>query len=370
MSLSKLPSRGLEAGAVEAAMSTPLGMRNRIINGDMRIDQRYAGVATSSNINNNYTLDRWKCSGFTVDSTVQQVSDSPIGFSKSLKYTVVSAVAPGPANTEVVAQGIEGYNSADLEWGTSNAKTITLSFWVKSSLTGSFCVSISNATNPRAISSADRSYVTAYTISSANTWEYKTITISGDTTGTWDTTIGSGIAIQFPFGIGSTYSTSSSNTWQAGSYAFITGTQNVTETAGATWQITGVQLEEGSVATDFERRPYGLELMLCQRYYHTMGGVSRTVFATCVAHTSDSAYGALFHPVTMRSSPSMTAAGSYSDYYLTGGSGQRTITGLTIEGINPNTVTMVPLVSGLTIGYGYWFNAVNTTAKLAFNAEL
>jgi len=236
------------------------GFKNRIINGDMRIDQRNAGASVTPAAPNQYTVDRWKAD-ISVSSkySAQQSSTAPTGFVNSLLITSLSAYTVGSAERFCMTQNIEGLNVPDLAWGTANAKTITLSFWVRSSLTGTFGGAISN-------SAQNRSYPFTYTISSANTFEQKTITITGDTSGTWLTTSGIGLRVIWGLGVGSTLSTTA-GAWAAGEYYSATGATSVVGTNGATWYITGAQLEVGSVATPFERRDYGRELMMCQRYF-------------------------------------------------------------------------------------------------------
>jgi hypothetical protein len=237
-----------------------MGMRNRIINGDMRIDQRNAGATTSTT--NGYTLDRFyfysDISG--VATTVQQVSDAPTGFTNSLKVTASTGATAGTGKQSVIGQSIEGYNISDLAWGTASAKTITISFWVKSSLTGTFAGNLQNA-------APNRDYVFTYAISAANTWEYKTITIVGDTSGTWGTSNGIGLVVYFNMGSNQSGFAGTANTWSSSIFRTVTGAVELLQTTGATWQITGVQLEIGTSATPFERRIYSTELTLCQRYY-------------------------------------------------------------------------------------------------------
>jgi len=253
------------------------GFRNRIINGDMRIDQRNNGASVAIGDSTvTYTVDRWSVfEGTDGAVSVQRVADAPPSFINSARVTVTTADS-SLASTQrtLFYQQIEGFNVADLGWGTTNASTVTLSFWVKSSTTGQFGGAAVN-------SAGNRSYIFGYTISSANTWEQKSITIPGDTTGTWLTDNGSGLQIIFGLGVGTSFS-GTADAWVAANRNSVTGNVNFMATLNATWQITGVQLEAGSVATPFERRPFGAELALCQRYYEridqSIGMVSIPVF--------------------------------------------------------------------------------------------
>jgi hypothetical protein len=240
------------------------GARNRIINGDMRIDQRNAGAATANTING-YTLDRWYVLQTTTGKLIAQQNAGsvtpPSGFTNYLGITSQSAYSIISSDVFEIFQAIEGYNFADLGFGSASAKAVTISFWVRSSLTGTFGGALKN-------SGGSRSYPFSYTISSANTWEQKTITISGDTSGTWLTTNGIGAYVLFGLGVGSTES-GTAGSWSGSNYSSATGATSVVGTNGATFYITGVQLEAGTVATPFERRSYGAELSLCQRYFET-----------------------------------------------------------------------------------------------------
>jgi hypothetical protein len=267
-------------------------MRNRIINGAMVIDQRNAGAAVTTT--GSYPVDRFLIA-LNSDGAVsaQQDSVAPSGFVKSLKWTTTTAdgsLAAGQLNQ--VRQAIEGFNTADFMWGTANAATVTVSFWVRSSLTGTFAGSLRN-------NAGDRSYVFTYAISAANTWEYKTVTIAGETTGTWLTTNGVGIFLTFDLGTGSTYQTTAGS-WAAGNFWSTSGAVPVIGTLNATWQVTGVQLEKGTQATSFEYRQYQQELALCQRYYEI--GLQR--------HRVDPFPGALgasvYFAVTKRATPTVT----------------------------------------------------------------
>ena len=240
------------------------GFKNRIINGAMVIDQRNAGAPITTS--GGFPVDRFKFFKDTSAAvlTYQQSSTAPAGFTNSASMTVstIGTVAAGEGNTFL--QNIEGFNVADLGWGAAGAATVTLSFWVRSSVTGTFGGSLTNSGNSRA-------YPFTYTILSANTFEQKSITIAGDTTGTWNKTTGSGIIVWFSVGTGSTLS-AAAGAWAAGNYISATGATNLVGTSGATWFITGVQLEKGSTATSFDYRPYPTEMALCQRYYWRTGG--------------------------------------------------------------------------------------------------
>ena len=246
--------------STQTTAATGFGFKNRIINGAMVIDQRYAGAATANTING-YTVDRWVVNQSTTGKLIaQQSSTAPTGFSNSLLVTSQSAYTVGASDYYMFVHYIEGFNFADMVWGTANAATITLSFWVRSSLTGTFGGGLKNG-------GSNRTYPFTYTISAANTWEQKTLTITGDTTGTWvGATNGTGLIVQFGLGAGATFS-GTAGSWQAGNLVSATGATSVVGTNGATFYITGVQLEKGSTATSFDYRPYGTELILCQRYF-------------------------------------------------------------------------------------------------------
>ena len=285
---------GVSLGAGNATV-----FKNRIINGDMRIDQRNSGASVTPTTSG-YTLDRWRA-GVSVTSkfSVQQNAGSvtpPSGFINYLGVTSLSAYTVGAAEQFQLGQRIEGLNMADLGWGTANAKTVTLSFWVRSSLTGTFGGSLTN-------SAGDRSYPFSYTISAANTWEYETITIAGDTTGTWLTTNGIGANLLFGLGVGSTLS-GTAGAWAAANYASATGATSVVGTSGATFYITGVQLEVGSSATGFEYNDYGHQLIQCQRYYEVIKTTLYSIYGMYAA-TSYFVTPQFKFSVTKRATPSV-----------------------------------------------------------------
>lgn len=323
--------------------------KNRIINGAMVIDQRNAGTSVTPTVtgSNVYTLDRFavaisQASKFSVQQNAASVTP-PAGFTKYLGITSTSAYSVLTGDYFVVGQTIEGLNIADLGWGTASAATVTLSFWVRSSLTGTFSGSLNN-------SAQDRSYPFTYTISSANTWEQKSITIAGDTTGTWLTTNGNGIKLWFSLGMGSTLS-GTAGAWAGAAYFSATGATSVVGTNGATFYITGVQLEKGSTATSFDYRPYGTELQLCQRYYWRFDGFNGlyAVAAGSVYNATTTARVYLKYPITMRSAPTVSIAGSLTS---SGGSADNTVSSLatTLAGID-STLLDFTTAAG-TIGQG------------------
>jgi hypothetical protein len=343
-----------------------LGLKNRIINGAMVIDQRNASASvTVPNDSNFYTTDRWQI----VEDTdcvlsAQQVTDAPTGFQNSLRVTVTTAATSiGTSAVGIVEQRIEGFNTADLAFGTSSASTITFSFWVKSSLTGNFSGSLRN-------SAGNRSYPFSYAINAANTWEQKSVTIPGETTGTWVTNNGIGMRVTFAIGSGSNR-LGTANAWAASSLDGVTGSTALVSTLNATWQITGVQLEKGSTATSVDYRPYGTELALCHRYsYVTEGSVGNGG----VAISSTEPHIHITYPVIMRATPtvSLSTSGSFriSDDY----SSDINATTISINGSLSNpTKTRLRLggFSGLTTARFYSPDGLPTsTAKILFSAEL
>jgi hypothetical protein len=252
-------------GTITANAVTPVNsFKNRIINGNMSVDQRNAGASVTP-VDQQYLVDRWtarltQASKFSAQQDAGAVTP-PVGFADYQGITSLSAYSVVSGDYFLLRQIIEGFNIADLNWGTANAKTVTLSFWVRSSLTGTFGGSLQN-------SASNRSYPFTYTISAANTWEYETITITGDTSGTWTSNNTAGMILNFGLGVGSTFS-GTAGAWASSNFLSATGATSVVGTNGATFYITGVQLEVGSTATSFDYRPYGTELALCQRYFET-----------------------------------------------------------------------------------------------------
>jgi len=286
------------------------GFKNRIINGAMVIDQRNAGASITPT-DGQYSVDRFQGRlNVAGKFTLQQNSGSvtpPAGYINYLGAVSTSAYTIGTSETCLIVQAIEGLNVADLAWGTASAATVTLSFWVRSSLTGTFSGALQN-------SAGNRSYPYSYTISAANTWEQKTITIAGDTTGTWLTTNGIGISLRFNLGSGSTF-LGTAGAWTASGLNGATGSVSVVGTNGATFYITGVQLEKGSTATSFDYRSYGTELALCQRYFSksfptaiAVGGSAANGYFGISVGTATTAQlvTSIQFPVEMRANPTVT----------------------------------------------------------------
>jgi hypothetical protein len=290
-----LDASGNATFAGTAAMASSF-LRNRIINGDMRIDQRNAGASVTVNTGNQtFSVDRWWAQGTASSGvfTIQRSTVAPAGFSNSLLVTVTTADSSLAANDLYdIAQFIEGFNVSDLGFGTASAQTITLSFWVRSSVTGTYGGALGN-------NAGNRGYPFTYSISAANTWEYKTVTIAGDTSGTWTTDNTIGLRAYFGLGVGSTFS-GTAGSWSSSFPLSATGATNLMATNGATFYLTGVQLEVGTVATPFERRQFGQELALCQRYYQVL--LEQLVYEGTVNGGANPINNIAF-PVPMRSSP-------------------------------------------------------------------
>ena len=290
------------------ASSLP-NFRNRIINGDMRIDQRNAGSSVAWLNANNLPVDRWKSYAASGSGhTAQQSTDVPSGsgFNNSVKLTVGTGASPSSSNLNIFYHVIEGYNISDLMFGSTNAKSVTLSFWVKSSGLPSYPATFSASLQDGTIGTG---IPKEYIINSSDTWEYKTLTFIGDvnTGSTYSKTNGIGLYLTFDLGSGFNYE-GSANVWSSGNKKTTSSSVKLIETSGATFYITGVQLEEGTVATEFEHRPYGLELSLCQRYYQARSGTeinAARAFATDIAVRMN-----VFLINPMRANPSVTLIGS------------------------------------------------------------
>jgi len=340
------------------------GFKNRLINSAMVIDQRNAGASVTGSTTNPFSVDRWQTvssqnSKFTAQQNAGSVTP-PAGFINYLGITSSSAYSIVAADQFRIFQSIEGLNVADLAWGTANAATVTLSFRVYSSLTGTFGGSLAN-------NAYARSYPFTYTISTANTWTTISVTIAGDTSGTWLTTNGNGVIVSFGLGVGSTLS-GTAGVWATASYISATGATSVVGTNGATFYITGVQLEKGSTATSFDYRSYTTELQLCQRYYWKVKG-SDGQFCTVSSGLSTAGTSARHHVpflVTMRTQPTLSIGGVFYCY----DGGNLIITSLSVlAGLNGALVDFTGSGGGATTGRGSVANIGGSSANEFFQAS-
>ena len=348
--------------------ASTFGFKNRIINGAMVIDQRNAGAAVTAQ--DSFPVDRFKyeasqASKFTLQQNAGSVT-LPAGFINYLGATSSSSYSITSTDYFVLSQKIEGLNAADLAWGTASAATVTLSFRVYSSLTGTFGGALLN-------SAQNRSYPFSYSIPTANTWTTISITIAGDTSGTWLTTSGTGIALRFGLGVGTSLS-GTAGAWAGSLFFSATGATSVVGTNGATFYITGVQLEKGSTATSFDYRSYGAELALCQRYYYrtTPGSVARP-FGSGFTQATTEAIVITPYPVTLRTPPTaLEQTGTAGDYSYGEAGTSFTCSAVPIFSVATIDTAMSKLTvaSGLTVGRGGYGRAVNATAYLGWSAEL
>lgn len=343
-------SNGTTVMTVSSASQTAL---NKIINGNMLVAQR--GTTGTAVAGGSYlACDRWKAwEASDAAVTVSQETDGPTGkFTKCLKYNITTADASiTAAQFGMVRQMIEGHNIIDLGFGTASAQSVTISFWVKSSLTGSHGAALNNGNE-------DRSYPFAYTVSSANTWEYKTVTIPGDTSGTWDTDNTAGMIVTFGLGAGTDYQ-GTADAWQAGNKFQPSSTvQNIGTISN--WNVTGVQLEAGGAASNFEQLQFSDQFQLCQRYYAVQD-------AAVNAYSSTGVVGFSFN-TAMRAAPTLTFSfGGVTNrvYRLdTGATADLTVAG--------STLTTTGFSHLYAFSPGSWASAagVGFTSNFVFSAEL
>ena len=352
-------------GSITANAVTPsVNMKNRIINGAMVINQRY-GTALQTGISG-YVTDRFQVlnsSAGTVNT--QTVTTAPAGFTYSTQLTVGTADASvGSTDSVIFYQTLEGYNIADLNWAGANAKSITLSFWVYSSLIGTYSGALVDA-------GGSVSYPFNYTISTANTWTQITQTVAGPVSGTFGKVNDVGVYLEFSLMTGSSFQ-GTPNAWAAGNFRGTASQVNWMATSGNTWLITGVQLEVGSTATSFDYRPYGTELQLCQRYFYKVSGATQYArIGIGPAGSSAGGNATIFMQTPMRILPtSVTTTGSLG---LWAGGTIFSVSSVTIDSasVTPFTAAVNPTSSGLTTGVTYQLIGNNdSTASLALSAEL
>ena len=364
--LTTLSGNGIAADIVSVS-GAQLSNRNKVHNGDMRISQRYGTNAhTPSNSSRNYVIDRWAYwSNQTSKASVQQVTDAPAGFYNSAKCTSLSAHTADAGHWFGYLTTIEAQDIYDLAQGTANAKNITLSFYVKSSITGTWAAAI--RTKP---GSPSRSYPFNYTINSANTWERKTITIPGSTDGTWLTGNSEGMTIWFDLGTGSGFH-ATANQWFSGNATGPSASPFIAVN-GATWLVTGVQLESGDIATSFEHRSFGDELSRCQRYFYKVTGDSgeRVGIGGCCVNSTEFRMNVTF-PVTMRIVPTIGGTGT-AQMDAADDSADFNCSIVTIESAPSAPISSLGLqavTSGMTGGQGGNLRFRSDGSSLTFDAE-
>ena len=349
------------------ANNVGLSFKNRIINGDMTISQRNGTTAvTCAQQQSTFGVDRFSVyrDNASATITIGQSTNAPAGFTNSSIFSVTTGSAPTAANECQFRHVIEGFNVADFGFGTANAQTVTLSFWVRSSLTGTFAVAFQN-------SGSGLSYVTTYTILAANTWEQKSVSFTGPSTGTWVTNNGTGLVCIWDLGGGSNFN-ATTNTWTAGNVYTTAGTTKVIGTTGATWQVTGVQLEKGTVATSFDYLPYTTELQLCQRYcfvWSSFGGSFIWLGSSGFTTSSGASVNYVF-PVQMRATPTTSFSDQnrwIADYF----NGNSASTAISASFGSPNSVR-INITASPPANYPCFIanNGDAGTRTITFNSEL
>jgi hypothetical protein len=347
----------------------PLSNRNLIINGAMQVAQR--GTSETSVTSNGYykAPDRFKVAMGSLGTwTVSQSTTAPAGFSNSYKFDCTTADASPTANGNLTLNyKIEGQDLQHLNKGTANAKSITLSFWVRSNKTGTYIIQIEDASNSRSISKS-------YTINSSNTWEYKTIIYEGDTTGIISNDNTLGMQLYIWLAAGSTFTSGTlATSWETTTNANrAVGQVNLADSTDNEWYITGVQLEVGSVATPFEHRSYGDELARCQRYYYKISGASNDRYFMGLAESSTVFYGVMHAPVTMRTDPTLETSGTASHFRVSYSTDTTCNAVPTLANSTPNTALIggAIVASGLTANQAAMLGSNSASSYLALTAEL
>jgi len=360
-------AKGQVTSTGTAAISSGLtGFRNRIINGDMRIDQRNAGASITQTTANDFVVDRWSVTGSVASKFSAQRNAGaitpPSGYTNYLGITSLSSYSVLSGDYFRIMQPIEGFNVSDFSFGTASALSITLSFWVRASITGTYGGAISNA-------SQARGYAFTYSVSSSNTWEQKTITIPGDTSGTWSTDNGVGIYLIIGLGAGSTFS-ATGGSWVTQNFVnTATGAVSVVGTNTATFYITGVQLEAGSTATDFERRPIGTELALCQRYLPAFTAISGATgpLPGCATALGTNCVLIFNHPVPARVPGTGVAYSANTHFNFSNNDGNSASTAVSFAASSPNATQIsitVASTRGATTTPGWFF--ANTASAILY----
>ena len=353
--------------AASGSPGTTTGFKNRIINGGMTIAQRGTSAVTTDG---SFPVDRFQIQIVNSNVSLIQSSTAPAGFNYSTAITITSTTATNTNDRSRYFQLIEGYNTADLGWGTANAKTAAVSFWAQSTVAGTYSGNITNA-------NGNRSYIFTYTLA-ANTWTYVTATIPGDTSGTWGATNSTGICVNpITLNCGASYQ-GAAGVWIAGDARGTSGsTYLATTNSGAVFYVTGVQFEAGTTATNFDFRSYGTELALCQRYFylHASGtmrsGSVYTAIMNSAQWSTTTSYGYVQFPTTMRSTPTVYQNTGTAYYILYAGGATQNVSSFSLQDGGPTSVIIWGTNSGsVTVGTAGWVETSNASALLGFNAEL
>ena len=365
MAISKIPSAGFQDN---------VKFRNLIINGDMSIAQRGTSQASAGSTNGSYdTIDRFAFARLNLGAFTQsQSTDVPTGqgFANSMKFDCTTADAsPSAGDYAFAVQYVEAQNCQYLKFGTSNATSLTLSFWVKSNKTGIYCADIRSLDSARLISKT-------YTISSADTWEKKTITYDGDTVGTINNDNGIGLQCSFWLGAGSNFTSGTlATSWQSYDAADrAVGQVNLADSTSNEWYVTGVQLEAGEVASDFEFLPVDVNLQRCQRYYQLIATGSNSVaevICNAAGYSTSKAYGVLSFIKEMRSAPSLDQTSGTAYYNYSNNNNSDTFDSFAIAGGSTKKIRINNADTiAITAGQSGWFSATTTGGNLALDSEL
>lgn len=344
--------------------------RNVVINGAMQVAQR--GTSTASITTTSYnTADRWFTDNISQGTWTQSVeADAPTGsgFRNSLKMLCTTASASPASGSRIgVGQRFEGQNIQKFAKGTASAKPFVMSFWTKSNVTGTYVIELFDTDNTRYVSAS-------YTISASATWEYKTVTFPADTTGAFNNDNNESLAFRFWLGAGSSYSSGTplNTTWGApGDTVRIAGQVNVAAATNNYWQVTGVQLEAGAVATPFEFEDHETTLSKCQRYYFLLVSGTAKSFGVGAMITATEMQTHIYFPTTMRTTPTLvaTSGSNYYDFVRNGGDdlfNSLTIVQASSTGAGVGNATEI---AG-TVGHAGRLLTIDSLASIAFSAEL
>ena len=365
MAITKLVADSLVASAVP----NQAAFKNIIINGDMSIAQR-ATSASSLTGNGFHTVDRFQTVISSIGTWTQSQSTTvPTGqgFAKSLKMDCTTADAsPASGDNMYVRQEVEGQNLQYLKKGTSSAESTTLSFWVRSNKTGTYIAELLDFDNSRQISQS-------YTISSADTWEKKTLTFAGDTTGAFGNDNGTSLKVQFWLAAGTTYTSGTlATSWESATNANqAVGQVNLADSTSNEWYITGVQLEAGTTASDFEFLPTDVNLQRCMRYYYSyVSGLNKQV-SNAMAYNNGLVNATIQLQTTMRTTPSLDMVTGTNYYQAYGNNTSDFVNSFYLLESSPNIVGLrnVTEFSGVQ-GYAYFLFTANSSSEIAFSAEL